>query len=447
MKPLAAFLRLAFRPLFILMWLWIAFMAAAPANLWQLMEEPIPLLQLHDASQLSQASMVAIWRMAVTLPVATGLIMWLLLQMIRQGAYVWTVPAMRRSLGLGTGLLAAIAALPMSVLLLRLHQAGPAFVAFGLSGSICVAVASPYKVGGRVRLIWPGLALGALAFALADWLYRTSQTRPVPLVLLLLAAATVSLVVTHSTEGGRMAFGLNAEFWENARSGATHRTGWRRPLWRDHMVDWIFAGNHVVYGRLRAGYVGSLVVMASVIVVFSRLLSAQIGHDIDMTWLAVVPLLNTPLIPKDLSAPLSRRRRALIAYASSLAFLVITGIYAILLWWVVKSTGLIESGFIPLNGLVIITFLLTWAPVVQWSRVRLGTLRAQTRPLGAGAVDFLMAAVVYPLVVFGSLTAIAILHVFGTGMGRVLGTIVLAATVQAGYWLAIKRYFAREDLK
>lgn len=461
--PLAR-LTLRWRVLFILLWIG-GLIIGGPVG--ELFSNPVSPFEVTSLGQLDRNAWVWLWRLTLAVPAVFGVIGAWLTTELRMGLYTWTLPRLRERLTTNLVVLAVVTSLPVPILIARMGDPNAGVAAFALGlfafGAICRIVdaalthlPSLVAEGTLIVLAYRGGVVGDAVLA-----------RPLLIGLAALAAAITCFVFEYIPATARArVLAQRQNPWQLPqflRRGSDQEVEapermWELPLARATTLTWVRAAFYETYGRAPARY--SLLMTVLTVGMFGFLSSSMEGMGpaaaqrfLVNQALLLVPLsylMRPPVLGRSFLYPLSRPRRAIVAFWGTLAGAAV----AIALIIGAMTIGTLISPYIPaLNitwtGVRLAAkespVLFAWVPVLTWCHLRYARRRGRN-PMPT--VSWVTMAVL----IGAGVPALMLATDLG-GLGRSWNPAVLAAltvslivAVQVLYWRLLRRFFATADL-
>lgn len=402
----------------------------------------------------------ALWHLIALGPMALGLLAAIYRLEMQHTTLAIVVPGVDR--GMRTGMLAIgvpVAAM-LAVLMGRIAPTGVAAAAFALAlfwflvpGTI-IDVALPWPARLLAGIVTMGGVLSSgdvgVDHSAPGWLGLVAEAQPVLTSLVALSCAAALLwLQTAPAPARRRPFRWSVVAPSRARSLywarlRPSRLAWRTPLLTERPGPWLRAAIYESAGFARGH------VLAPVIAV---LFAAAVGRPAWLWGFAAMGFTQRGLqLSMNLPYPLSRTRRAELAYAGTL---VDAGLYC-----VVAGVVLIMLAALPLPDLGLPVFapdeastFNSWpialglgfalAPIAQWAVIRWSVVQNQRRARLVARFGYLAAYMLACALAAGALSGT---RFAGNPRATAAGVVGLAIVVQLVHWFAVRSHFRTGDL-
>lgn len=398
-----------------------------------------------------------LWRLALVLPVAVGVVSSMIVNEARHTASAWTLPGFGAGLLSGTAATAAVTAALIGTLATTTRGFFPGIAAFGVAAlcfSLGAFVADPLtpKIQSRITL----LALAGLAIR-PEYLQRFAEWQPLPLAVPAALIAFVLLRRGFSAELGRRrpfvaALALISTSSSSARAYWAGKplgdSEWKLPLRNGSVSNWVRAAHYETFGARSRGFFTFTLFNVLFIGVFAY----YVGEPDMVVFIpAIGATMGTFHLGGRFLYPLARSERARITYVASL--LQITTIFALSAVALTAMYALgvsVEPGRRPqtlANTIPLVLFFMAWAPLGQ-----LGNIRG--RPMDEMFVSVRQGLTVFALMMAWMAGALRSHDAYAEAelfaelpyATRLALIGVLIAITQTAYWYALRWYYAHRDI-
>ncbi|CAN5627117.1 hypothetical protein BH23GEM9_BH23GEM9_05110 [soil metagenome] len=439
-----ALTRLLWRPDVLMLLLPLAWAVLMPLAL---LEDVAPIRELWSRDP-GPAAWQARWRMLVWVMPVLGFTAATVRLELQYATLGWMLPGIRRGLLAGTLLIAVPPAAALAMLVARGGSVAVAATAFAWA-LFWFAIPGLFMDGALPRLLrWAArLGLIAAAFGTAHFA-RVAEAWPLAGAAMALLGFGAMLHVQQSARYARrrlfrwsiFATSLDAVRYRDGRAGSGRQ--WDEPLATVDLRPWLRAAAYESRVRLPVVHLR----VAAVAVLMAHLLNLPMMMIIGAASGFAVAGMQ---LGAGLLYPLGRARRADVAFAGAVldaaTFSVCAAVLAAGLQWLsLPALPWYQDSNPGYSWPVMLGIVFALAPVPQWGVVRRSAA-------GERLETSLTMSYVWPFIAYAVIAAAAAAAIVRSGLSAdPLATAVaiaaLAGAVYLGFWLTLRRLFARMDL-
>ena len=450
-RPPYAFYRLLWRPLMIVLVLYLMFMACILPALG-LLDENASLTEMWRLGTASTAVLDALWRETVVVPVFIGFVTGAAAIEVQKAPFAWGLPALRVRMLWGTVSLLAVVAALVGVAHWGVEGWKGALAGAGVAAVAFAAGPAMLMPSYPARTRWLA-AIALVAVVLAPSVVESLMRVASPFVAFAgLGGAAVVLASGFSratARGAAMKAGTagvipEAPLW--AEGGLGHHDRERNPLQAAGLAAWMRAAAGAGSSRAIRRLVFVLLVSIAWIVTIAYTLGNPLFVAIVMMWDSRIQLRGDRLL-----YPVSRKRRAQVSFlgnlGTTLSYTAIAGIELLLLFKLKPWPQYHANPTHHVGVLFVVCVTIAAAPLVQWGTSS-PPIRSLTedRELDKRSVAHLGGFLLYLILTVGSaFAADSLSSRFSTGAVVIVLVALIVSTQSIFYW-RLRRAYATRDL-